>query len=330
MEQVDDIDAVQSGEYELEPDRDTGLTGRARLAADAIATIYIAAIAATASFTGIYFIMFPELGALSYDVFGRPRGRWSNSPTYLALTPVITAILGIVITRLMPYGVASVMINVVGALAIVLVMRSPVAPAISAGLLPLVLGIKSWMYPPGILFGTTLLALMSIAWRRYHSAVGDSAQAKPEPDVAPTGIAWVIALLTFVALAAFVVNITGLRFILFPPLVVIAYEMFAHEASCTWAGKPLRLPVAAFLASAGGFAFWHFFGSTPLTAASAMLFGILVLRATRVHVPPALAVALLPMVMEAPTVAYPFAVGLGTLMLTLWFFLYRRVMTAIG
>ncbi|MDO8434845.1 MAG: HPP family protein [Candidatus Binatus sp.] len=325
-----DSDSYQRGWYELEPDREAGLSGGARIAADAIATIYIAAIAATATATGIYFIMFPELGALSYDVFGRPRGRWSNSPTYLALTPVITAILGVVVTRAMPYGVASVMITVIGALAIILAMRSPVAPAISAGLLPLVLGIKSWMYPPGILFGTTLLALMSIGWRRYHASPSDDVSREPQPDANPTGIAWLIALLTFVALAACVVRITGLRFILFPPLVVMAYEMFAHEASCAWADKPFRLPVAAFLASAGGFAFWHFFGATPLTAASAMICGIVVLRATRVHVPPALAVALLPMVMDAPTIAYPFAVGFGTLMLTLWFYLYRRVLGAIN
>jgi hypothetical protein len=148
---------------------------------------------------------------------------------------------------------------------------------------------------------------------------------KVAPDALPNGFAWLMALLAFVALAVVVVQITGLRFILFPPLVVIAYEMFAHEASCAWAGKPFRLPIAAFLASAGGFMFWHFFGSTPLTAGCSMLCGIVVLRATRVHVPPALAVALLPMVMNAPTIAYPFAVGIGTLMLTLWFYLYRRI-----
>ena len=35
------------------------------------------------------------------------------------------------------------------------------APAISAGVLPLVMGIGSWWYPPSILLGTCVLALLS-------------------------------------------------------------------------------------------------------------------------------------------------------------------------
>ena len=56
--------------------------------------------------------MFPELGALAYDVFGRPRGRWSNSPIHLATTPVMTGAIGILITRNLPYGFLSVLLNV--------------------------------------------------------------------------------------------------------------------------------------------------------------------------------------------------------------------------
>jgi hypothetical protein len=310
--------------YELEPDREPGLRGRARILAEAIAAAYIGFIALTASITGIFFIMFPELGALAYDVFDRPRGHWSNSPLFLASTPVITAVVGIVVTRNLPYGLLAVMLIVSAALAIIEGLRSPVAPAISAGLLPLVLGVKSWLYPPGILFGTTILALMSILWRRYHGVV--AVQTKEHDDEPrPSGYAWLIGLLAFVALAYGAVALTGLRFVLFPPLVVIAYEMFAHESSCAWADKPFRLPIACFLSSFAGFAFWHFIGPTAVTAAASMISGMAVLRVTRVHVPPALAVALLPMVMDAPGIDYPFAVGSGTLLLTLWFFLFRYV-----
>jgi hypothetical protein len=273
--------------------------------------------------------MFPELGALSFDVFGRPRGRWSNSPVLLATTPALTAIVGILVTRNLPYGFLSVMITVAGSLIVVEALRSPVAPAISASLLPLVLGVKSWIYPPGILFGTLSLALMSIPWRRFHGSYGIASEnVAGQPDRHPVGFAWVVALLLFVFIAEAVVKLTGLRFVLFPPLVVIAYEMFAHRASCGWADEPFRLPVACFAASLGGFGFWYLFGANPIAAVCSMGLGIGVLRVTRVHVAPALAVALLPMVMEAPTLAYPFAVGLGTLMLTLWFYLFERVFGA--
>lgn len=318
--------ASEPEQYELEPDVEVGLRGRARLAAEAIATAYIGFIAVTAAATGIYFIMFPELGALSFDVFGRPRGRWSTSPVLLAITPVLTAIVGVLITRILPYGFLSVMLNVASALIVIEALRSPVAPAISAGLLPLVLGVKSWIYPPGILFGTLALALMSIPWRRYHDNPGRTAKNKThDPARHPRGYRWLAALLLFVLMAEAIVKLTGLRFVLFPPLVVIAYEMFAHRASCEWADQPFRLPPACFAASLAGFGFWYLFGTNPIAAVCSMAVGIGVLRVTRVHVPPALAVALLPMVMDAPTIAYPFAVGLGTLMLTLWFYAWERV-----
>ena len=56
--------------YELEPEPDHGLRGRYLLAAAAVAMVYIAFIAWVAGATGAFYIMFPELGALAYDVFG--------------------------------------------------------------------------------------------------------------------------------------------------------------------------------------------------------------------------------------------------------------------
>jgi len=119
------------------------------------------------------------------------------------------------------------------------------------------------------------------------------------------------------------------RFILFPPLVVIGFEMFAHTATCPWAKRPLLLPVACFLAAVGGLLFWRLFGGGPAIAACSMAWGIVVLRVFDLHVPPALAVALLPFVMESPTIAYPFSVGIGTLLMTLWFLFYKSFLGKI-
>jgi hypothetical protein len=310
------------------------LSPRRRIAAEIISLAYIATIAAVANATGAFYVMFPELGALSHDVFTRPRGAWANSPIMLAITPVLTGAIGIAITRTMPYGFASVLLNVIFAIAVVLGLGSPVAPAISAGLLPLVLGVTSWWYPPGIMFGTVLLAMLSMAWKAYAANNGGIietvAQAAEEvaEDITHEVAAPVrarrqklAALLAFVAVAMMFVKLTGWRFILFPPLVVIGFEMFVHPDVCPWAKRPLMLPVACFLTALGGFIFWKFLGVTPLTAALCMGWGIVVLRALDLHVPPALAVALLPLVMTHPTIIYPFAVGLGTLLLTGWFFL---------
>ncbi len=314
-----------SKELDTKPERSPS----PRWIGELLALVYIAIIAMIANVTGAFYVMFPELGALSHDVFTRPRGTWARAPMLLAITPVLTGLAGTIFTRTLPYGYGSVLLTVGAAVLIIEVLRSPVAPAISAGLLPLVVGIKSWWYAPGIMLGTFLLAGLSIVWKRYaapeqitpeamiQDAVRDAIEA-PSPRYT-----WLLALMAFVALAVFFVKLTGLRFILFPPLVVIGFEMLGHTEICPWAQRPLWLPLACFLTAAGGLFFWHLFGVGPLAAACGMAWGILILRIFNLHVPPALAVALLPLVMNKPTLMYPVSVGIGTLMMTVWFLLYR-------
>lgn len=313
------------------------LHGLYRLGGELIALVYIAIIAEIACATGAFYVLFPELGALSHDVMTRPRGTWANAPLLLAITPALTGVVGIVFTRSLPYGYLSVLLTVGGAVAVVLALRSPIAPAISAGLLPLVLGVKSWWYPPAILLGTTLLPTLSVLWKKYcaarmvAAAPAESDEARDDLlddliEMPPSGYGWLAVLMAFVAVAVFFVKLTGLRFVLFPPLVVIGFEMLGHTAICPWANKPLLLPLACFLTALGGFVSWHFLGVTPLAAACSMAWGIAVLRACNLHIPPALAIALLPLVMDKPTLAYPFAVGIGTTLLSLWFLAYQRLL----
>jgi hypothetical protein len=307
------------------------LHGFYRLAGELIALLYIAIIAEIAWATGAFYVLFPELGALSHDVMTRPLGRWANAPLLLAITPVLTAMVGILVTRSLPYGYLSVLLTVGGAIAVILALRSPVAPAISAGLLPLVLGVKSWGYPPAIALGTVMLAMLSVPWKKYCATHSAALPAEREDiiddliEMTPSGYGWLLVLMVFVAVAVFLVKLTGLRFVLFPPLVVIGFEMLGHTAICPWAKKPLRLPLACFLTAFGGFLSWKFLGVTPISAACSMAWGIAVLRACDLHVPPALAVALLPLVMDKPTIAYPFAVGIGTTLLSFWFLAYQRI-----
>jgi hypothetical protein len=312
------------------------LHGFYRLGGEVVALVYIAIIAEIACATGAVYVLFPELGALSHDVMTRPRGTWANAPLLLAITPALTGVVGIIFTRMLPYGYLSVLLTVAGAIAIIFALRSPVAPAISAGLLPLVLGVKSLWYPPAILLGTVVLATLSVPWKKYcvtHTTAAPAESDEAREDLLddlleemPSGYRWLVVLMAFVTVAEFFVKLTGMRFVLFPPLVVIAFEMLGHTAICPWADKALRLPIACFLTALGGFVSWHFLGVTPLAAACSMAWGIAVLRVCDVHIPPALAVALLPLVMDQPTLAYPFAVGIGTTLLSLWFLAYQRLL----
>jgi hypothetical protein len=61
-----------------------------------------------------------------------------------------------------------------------------------------------------------------------------------------------------------------------------------------------------------------------------MAWAIAALRMLDLHVPPALAVGLLPQVMTSSTVGYPFSVGIGTLLMTVWFLLYRSLVRRLS
>jgi hypothetical protein len=232
-------------------------------------------------------------------------------------------------TRSLPYCYLSVMLTVVGALAIVLALRSPIAPAISAGLLPLALGVRSWWYPPGIVFGTILLALLSLVWKRFDVELPLNSVDESEDEDSIPGVEsyWrLLALLILVLAAVFVVKLTNLRFVLFPPLVVIGFEMFIHTRRCPWATRTLSLPVVCMLTAAGGLFSRQYLGIGAVGSVSSMAWGILILRVFDLHVPPALAVALLPQVIDSPTALYPVAVGIGTSLLSGLFVLYNRVL----
>jgi hypothetical protein len=297
-----------------------------RYGGDLLALVYIGIIAAAATLTGAYYVMFPELGALSHEILARPRGRWASAPLMLIITPALTGLIGVIFTRLLPYGYLSVLLTVGGAVGIIEFLGSPIAPAISAGLLPLVIGITSWWYPPGIVFGTVLLALISIVQKRRLPAGEPVTDNKVDAIIAspPAARHWIPALFAFVLVAMTAVKLTGLRFILFPPLVVIAFEMLGHPVECPWTRRPWLLPIACFLPAAGGLICFKLMGFGPAAAACSMAWGVLVLHFLKIHVPPALAVGLLPMVMREPGPAYPFSVLIGTTVITIWFLAYRR------
>ncbi len=302
-----------------------------RLAAEAVAIAYLGAVAATADVTGISYLLFPELAALAHDVLTRPRGTWARAPALVAATPVLTAILGTFIARHMAYGLPAILLTVAGAILVIRLLRSPVAPAISAGLLPLSLGVTSWLYPPSILAGTGILAGLSLLGRRF-------APAPPEPlsaadlrddivELPPTGLSWLPAFLIFLIADASLAVATGWRFLLYPPLVVIAFEMFAHPAACPWAPRPLALAAACTLSAGLGTLFVLLLGATPAAVMLSMTGGVLLLRLFRLHVPPALAVGLLPFVLPQVDGRFPLAVGGGTLLLAGLFLLWRRART---
>ncbi|PQV49833.1 HPP family protein [Paraburkholderia sp. BL21I4N1] len=312
------------------------------LSAVLISLCFMGGIAGAASAAGIALLLFPESAALSYDVFVRPRGTWARAPWMLALSPAVTAVLGVLVTRYLPYSAISMAICIVGAIVMLKLMRSPIAPAISACVLALSLGEKSWLYPLAILLGTGTLAVLSSAYRRFvdteaaHAAPSTADRVNDEIESLPRQFRWAPFYVVFLGAAYLLSIATGMRMVFFPPLVVLAFEMFAHADVCPWAQRPVLLPALCTLAAAVGVAALATFGPGVTSTVLAMLFGIVMLRATRVHAIPALAIGLLPQIMPRADWHFPLAVGMGSTLLTVSFLLFqktsgaRRQVAAVG
>jgi len=304
----------------------------AREMAEALAVIYMGIIAFAAHASGVSLLLFPELAALSHDVFTRPKGKWASQPWRLVVTPTATAVVGLFVTRHVRYGAIAIAVIVLLSLLIIKLLRSTIAPAISAGALPMVLGERSWIYPAAIFVGLTGLAAGLTLWRRFGPGMGTiSASEAEESDLVdalempPRDRFWLLTLLGFVLVLGVCAQLSGLRFLLFPPLIVMAYEIFGHSEVPGWMARPIFFPLVCLLTASLGTLAWHGFKGDFVGVVVTMIGSIGILRMFKVHMPPALAVGLLPFVMVAPNLRYPISVTLGTSALTLYAMGYRHL-----
>lgn len=305
------------------------LSRESRWIAEIVVVLYVAAVTEAVRYFGIPYLLFPELGALAYDVLVRPWGKWASQPVRLIVTPAVTALLGTLVTRHFAFNGLTTLLVVAASAAVIAAMRSWITPAMSAGVLPLVLGVKSWWYPVSMVATLVVLSLMAWFWKKQHSgsrgvAGTSSGDVEDVLESAPRG-RWMPVFFVFVVVMAEASRLTGLRFMMFPPLVTMAYEMFGHAESCAWTKRSITFPVSCFLMALSGTLAYRLFGQGTAMAAITVVIGVGVLRAFRLHMPPAMAVGLLPAVMASPTMKFPFAVLAATVSLTLAFLGYRRL-----
>jgi len=302
-----------------------------RTSAEILATLYMAGIAASANRLHLFYILFPELGALAIDVLTRPYGKWAKEPWKLVATPAATAVVGVAVSRHLAYGVSGILLIMALSIAIILIFRSAVVPAISAGVLPLILGVRSWLYPPSILFGLIVLSGVLLVWRRCAPArkLGylnrSDLRAIEVLETRPKSNSWFVILFLFTTVMGVLAALTGWRFILFPPLLVMAYEMLGHPDTCAWAKPPFYFPLACCLAAVTGVLACRWIRPEPLAVMFTLAASVVFLRLFRLRMPPALSIGLLPFVMTSPTFKYAVSVGIGTLALTGTFLLYRKL-----
>ena len=134
-------------------------------ATDCAVAIFIGCVSQFAEVTGLTFVLFPELAALTFIVFHQPASKVARAWVLLSVTPLVTAIIGVYLSRSMPFGVVPISLSIGTSVLLIAVLRSPIIPAISAGVLPLSVGITNWAYPASVFLGTAALTLAGFVRR---------------------------------------------------------------------------------------------------------------------------------------------------------------------
>lgn len=299
------------------------------LLAEFTAISFVGSIAATADWTGIGILLFPELAALSYEVFRHPTGKWAAQPRRLVTTPTVTAVIGLFGARHAHYGVLSVVAVTLASLAVIRILRSSVGPAISAGLLPLVLNEQRWLYPLAIFADLACLATVLWLWKRYGpvrpEVASHSVTVSDKLEAAPKNREWLLHLIAFVTLLSAVGQRTGLWLVLFPPLVVMAFEILGHPEIPAWAERPVLFPLACVLPATMSILALHIMRNQTLSVMAVLTASMLSLRILKIQMPPALAVGLIPFIMTAPNFWYPVSVAIGASTLAAWSVIHTKL-----
>lgn len=144
-------------------------------------------------------------------------------------------------------------------------------------------------------------------------------------ETQPKRYTWLVVLFLFTTAISALASVTGWRFILFPPLLVMAYEMFGHTEACAWAKPPFYFPLACFLTAAMGVLPCRWIRPEPIAVMITLAVSVVLLRVFRLRMPPAISIGLLPFVMMSPTLKFAWSVGIGSVALTVAFLLYRRL-----
>lgn len=302
------------------------------LVLELVVVAFMGLIALAAHLTGMAVVLFPELAALSHDVLLRPGGEWARQPAQLVLAPTLTAAFGLYCTRHLRYGALSILLIVIASLAVIRLLRCSMSPAISAGVLPLVLNEHSWLYPIAIFTDLILLALILMLRKRYPPSTGRHSisdarhsQVLDTLEAAPRNRFWLVALLGLVLVVGAAAQFTGMRFLLFPPLIVMGYELFGHPEVPGWMKYPVLLPFVCLITAGIGLMAEHIFHPGFIAVMITVLCSVGVLRLFDLHMPPALAIGVLPFVIESPDYRYALSVFLGTVVLTLSHVVYKRL-----
>lgn len=232
-------------------------------------------------------IILPEIAALAIGCLVYQNPEWLSKPLHIFLLPSITAVLGFFVNML-DVGLAQKLILILLLMFVVLkLFKSFLAPAFATGLLPVITNATSYSFIISILLFTSVLSLFLF--------LGDTKEKNnihSKEQNSTDGIIYILLIALWIVICDYE---KWMFMAALPPVIVIGYEAVHKEV---YDGVTFRKQVVClFLSAFIGIQALSFLDNLIIVVLIDMFAVSLVLRIFQCRLPPAYAMAILPMVL---------------------------------
>lgn len=282
-----------------------------------VSVLLTAAMTAAAEISGEREIIFPEITAIAIGALAAPVQAWNTSKPRLFAALLLSALSGIAIVRLtalplfvqVPFGLACAVFWIT-------LLRCSFVPAISACVLPIIMGTRSAAYIASVIIMTALILLAQLCFEKTGIRKKyDFHAVKPDRQLVVLRIKQTAAAAAICFLPAF----SGQVFFTAPPLIVAFFELSAPSSKLR-KKAPLSALLICSAAAVGTLSRYLLteLAGLPLavSAAAACTFILLLVCKTNLFFPPCGAMTVLPFLIKNSALAvFPFEVAFGYLCL---------------
>lgn len=279
-------------------------------------------------------LIFPEIAALTIGAWIAPKQSWQVGRLKLFLLITLNAFAGTAMVVFLPLPMLARALIMLAICSLELpLFKTSFAPLISAGVLPILLGTTSWVYPISAGAMAAIIVLLQLVFEML--GLREKAIATPKM-VKRRKFGEIITPLLLkkyiIAAVLMIVPISlGEVFFVAPPLIV-AFMEFSNLSNKIHSQRNFAVKAVLLIIFAGVCgALLRYFGAVtlglPLTlcVVSAVALTLLAVHFTGLYLPPAGAIAVLPALIPAEKLlVYPLEIAVGIIVLTLAAVLFFR------
>lgn len=260
-------------------------------------------------------IIFPEIFAIVIGAWMSKSQPWKAGKGKMLISITVMAVVGVLVVRFIPWQIEyKIIIAFFIAATLLVITKSTFLPIISAGVLPIIMGTESIVYPISVFLLMAFILIIKTLFEKTR-IIEINTNPEYEPELKTEVLRWLMIFAIFIPLCLIAVK-CNLLFLIAPPLLVAFSE-------CTYIDSPVRkAPIKVWLVTSvcaviGAYSrfFLMVLLKTPIILVTAIIAAavILLLTKSKTMFPPAGALSLLPLIIpEKKLLTYPFLIIIGS------------------